>query len=265
LAGPIDYQNARGARFCAFDQAVDVVAALIAEFVESGIRAQALSRMRDLVRSSGVEDIWRRTEMRLGRPLVKLSTDCIRSSAVATTRAPLGLLLQSDASRCTIGAVPPLGRCGAAAFDAVADAAERFGRGEIRLTPWRSFLLADVAIEDAPKALGALKAAGFIVAEDHAMAHRIACSGTAGCASALADVRRDAEKLGASFGGTVHLSGCAKSCAVPGAADVTMVGVADGLYDLHRRVPAEGSRFGVLIAARVAIDQARQLIAELHS
>ena len=265
LAGAIDYGNAHDARLCAVDQAADVVAALVTEFIESGVHAKGLSRMRDLVRASDADDIWRHSEARLGRPLAKVSADRIQSNAVATTRAPLGLLLQNDASRCAVAAAPQLGRCGVAAFNAVADAAERFGQGEIRLTPWRSFLLPDVAAKEAPDALRTLEAAGFIVAEDHAMSHRIACSGIVGCASALADVQSDAWKLDAPFSGTVHLSGCAKSCAVPGTADVTLVAVADGLYDLYRRESVDRSRFGTPIASRIAIGHARQLMSELHS
>jgi precorrin-3B synthase len=265
LAGPIDYETAHGVRFCAPDEAADVVAALIAEFIDSGVRRHGASRMRDLLRVTDADDIWRRTGMRLGRPLAKLSADRIRSRATPTTRAPMGVFLQRDASRCAIGAVPPLGRTDIAAFNAVADAADRFGRGEIRLTPWRGFLLADVAAQDAQEALRMLDAAGFIVSEGHAMAHRIACSGMAGCASALADVQRDARKLALGFAGNIHLSGCAKSCAVPGTADVTLVAVADGLYDLYRRAPAGGLRFGTLIASRVGIDQVSQLLSEIRA
>jgi precorrin-3B synthase len=265
LAGPIDYETGRGMRFCTPDEAADVIATLIAEFIESGVRRHGVSRMRDLLRVTDADDIWRRTEMRLGRPLAKLSADRVRSRATLTMRAPLGVFLQRDPSHCAIGVVPPLGRTGVAAFNVVADAAERFGRGEIRLTPWRGFLLPDVAVPDASDALHMLDDAGFIVTGDHAMAHRIACSGMAGCASALADVQGDAEKIASGFTGTMHLSGCAKSCAVPGTADVTLVAIADGLYDLYRRAPAGGSRFGTLIASRVGIDRARQLMSEFRA
>jgi len=265
LASPIDYEAANGARFCAPNEAADLVAVLIAEFINSGVRRHGVSRMRDLLRLIDAAEIWRRIELGIGRPLEQMPNARVNTHAVPTMRAPLGAIAQSDTSRRAIGAMPPLGRTGVEAFKTVADAAERFGRSEIRLTPWRSFLIPDIDVENAPEALHTLRDAGFIVSGHDPMAQRIACIGTQGCASAIADVQHDAGQLDSAFTGTVHLSGCSKSCAVPGSADVTLVAVADGLYDLYRRRPIPGSRFGALIASRIGIARASQLIAELPS
>jgi precorrin-3B synthase len=82
--------------------------------------------------------------------------------------------------------------------------------------------------------------------------------------SALSDVQRDAALLAKSgaLSSSVHLSGCGKSCAVPGAADFTLVAISGGLYDLYHRAPGGDGRFGSLIAEHIDPDSARRLMME---
>ena len=69
-----------------------------------------------------------------------------------------------------------------------------------------------------------------------------ACPGQPDCANASVMTRRDAARLAAAArpllqtGGQIHVSGCAKGCAHPGPAALTLVGD-DGAY----RVVVEGS------------------------
>ena len=64
-----------------------------------------------------------------------------------------------------------------------------------------------------------------------------ACVGAPACRSASVDARGGASRIAASLsaigGETLHISGCAKSCAHRGPASVTLVG-RDGRYDLVR-------------------------------
>jgi len=82
----------------------------------------------------------------------------------------------------------------------------------------------------------------------------LACSGSAGCRSALADTQRDAMLL-AGFGirAGLHLSGCEKSCASAQAAPHTLVAVAPGRYDLYRRADGAASRFGEKLASSLTV------------
>jgi precorrin-3B synthase len=70
-------------------------------------------------------------------------------------------------------------------------------------------------------------------------------------------------KHGSAF--PVHLSGCTKSCAAMRAEPATLVGVAPGLYDLYRRAPKAGTRFGQLVATRITIDEAAERLAAFTS
>ena len=135
---------------------------------------------------------------------------------------------------------PPIGRIGAIAFGAalpfgvalaplwiaLADLAERYG-GVLRLTPWRTVLIA--GLPD-PQTLADL---GLIIDPDDPRLRVAACPGQPGCASATVPTRPIAARLCPPPGITVHVSGCAKGCAHPGPATVTLVGQ-DGCFGVVR-------------------------------
>ncbi len=116
----------------------------------------------------------------------------------------------------------------------VADLAERFGDGQVALSPGRSIWLRGVALGWHAALAAQAANGGLIVQMDDLRLRLHACAGRSGCATAHADVRADALRLvdHAPEKG-LHVSGCAKGCAHPGAAAITLVsrGVAGG-YDL---------------------------------
>ncbi|KFL26487.1 hypothetical protein JP74_12095 [Devosia sp. 17-2-E-8] len=151
-----------------------------------------------------------------------------------------------------IGARPPLGRLTPEMLEGLATLAEREGDGTIRLTPHQSVILPGLVRPD--MALSALEALGLVTAPDHPLSDMLACSGSSGCRSALADTQRDAMLL-AGFGirAGLHLSGCEKSCASAQAAPHTLVAVAPGRYDLYRRADGAASRFGEKLASSLTV------------
>ena len=112
------------------------------------------------------------------------------------------------------GVAAPFGRLEAAELKRVATTT---GVRELRLSPWRALYL-DAPVE------------GLIVDENDPVLRIEACPGAPACASSTVDTRRDAVRLAArKFGGTIHVSGCAKGCARSAAADLTLVGM-NGRY-----------------------------------
>ena len=116
----------------------------------------------------------------------------------------------------------PFGAMNAAVLTALADLAG----GELRLTPWRAILLPGAPD---PAALAAL---GLIVSPDDPLLRVSACPGQPGCASATVRTRDLAARL--RLGVDVHVSGCSKGCAHPGAAALTLVG-REGRFDVVRQ------------------------------
>lgn len=126
----------------------------------------------------------------------------------------------------------PFGAADAAMLDAVAGLAERFGEGWLRVTSARELVL--TGLQGDPAALLREAAtAGFITEPGDPRRRIAACAGRPACASAQADVRADATRLAPTWTGpaTLHVSGCAKGCAHPGAAAITLVATPLG-YDM---------------------------------
>lgn len=100
--------------------------------------------------------------------------------------------------------------------------------GPLRATPWRMIL-----IEGATKAPDI---PGLITVPDDARRNVIACTGAPACPQALVATRPLARALGPSLapGQMLHVSGCAKGCAHPGPAALTLVGRLGGTFDLIR-------------------------------
>ena len=122
----------------------------------------------------------------------------------------------------------PFGRLTGATLTALAELTE-----EIRITPWRALLL----VRPVRGAAVAAAALGGILSPDDRRLKLTACSGVGGCDVGTTDTHATALAI-AERAGTllnrvrmVHVSGCTKGCAHPGAADVTLT-ARDGVYDV---------------------------------
>lgn len=100
------------------------------------------------------------------------------------------------------------------------------GLGPIRVTPWRMLLVEGLAmLPDLP---------GLITDAADPMQRVIACTGAPGCLQAHAATRPLARALAPHVPGLLHVSGCAKGCAHPGAAPLVLTATPTG-FDLIRR------------------------------
>ncbi|MCB8875692.1 hypothetical protein [Acidisoma silvae] len=129
---------------------------------------------------------------------------------------------------------PAFGQMTAAAFGGLARLAQTHGDGHLRPTPWKSLCIAGVRSGDATGLLASAQSLGFITTADDGRLSIVTCAGQPACArgevethmaaAMLAQHRRASDSL-------IHLSGCAKGCAHPGKAPLTLIG-RDGLFDL---------------------------------
>ena len=97
----------------------------------------------------------------------------------------------------------------------------------LRLTPWRMIL-----IEGRRKMP---QHEGLVTRADDPLLRVVACTGAPDCLEAQAETRKLAAALAPHIAtdARLHVSGCAKGCAHPGASDITLVGTPDG-FDLVR-------------------------------
>jgi len=153
--------------------------------------------------------------------------------------SPVGFIAYAGTERGAFGLGLPFGQTDAATLEHLADLAERFADGTLRLSPWRAILLGSVRSDDVAALLAA--ADGLIVDATDRRLSMAACIGSAGCASGTVRARDDAAILAsAGWTGFLHVSGCAKGCAHPVAAAVTLVGDG-GSYNLVRHGRADAT------------------------
>lgn len=151
--------------------------------------------------------------------------------APAEPRAPLGPFALSDGTDAfSVGL--PFGAGEAGLLAALADAAEAAGARDIRPAPGRVLLATGLAAQRAGSFAAAAERLGCLTRADDPRAFLAACPGAPACACAVFPARALAGEVAAALAplldGTVsvHLSACAKGCAHPAPATLTLVGIA---------------------------------------
>ena len=126
----------------------------------------------------------------------------------------------------------------------LADLADHYGNGELRLTVWQSLLIPNVPDAYCATLVRAVNSLGFFT-DAHATAGCvIACTGNKGCKYAAADTKGHARALMSHLRKrgpeldlpvNLHLTGCAHSCAQHYCGDIGGVGtrLADGREGYH--------------------------------
>jgi precorrin-3B synthase len=178
---------------------------------------------------------------------------------VARPAALLGVHPLGSAAFVGIGL--PFGRIAAEDLASVAREAAEHGARELRLTPWRTMLAPVPSIQLAQGLSGELAKDSFILDSADPRCRIAACPGAPDCLHATTPVRSDAAILakqitGAPGSGTLlHVSGCAKGCAHPRAAQMTLVG-RSGRYDLV----LDGTPSAPAIRRNLTVDEAGEAI-----
>ena len=122
----------------------------------------------------------------------------------------------------------PFGRLTCATLAALASAC-----AEIRITPWRALIL----VAPSADAEHVARTRGAILSHADRRLKLTACSGAGGCDVGTTDTHATALAIADRAGPLldhvrmVHVSGCAKGCAHPATADVTLT-ARDGVYDV---------------------------------
>jgi precorrin-3B synthase len=246
-------------------QVTGLVRALLHTFLD--LAAADATRMRHLLATHSVDTLLQHAQTYVDFPLVRdtsLANWQRATPADATLR--LGAHTQRVVGLQHVGGQPPLGRLDAVTLHGLATLSQQRGNGTLRVTPWQSVLLPDIAANTAPAVLAEMNALGLACDPAQPITHLIACAGSTGCAKSLADTKADALRLADCLPDSVdvHLSGCPRSCAAAHCAPYTLLAAAPGLYDLYRRDGQPG--FGSCVAHQLTIEQAADMLDPLaHS
>ncbi|SEM91303.1 precorrin-3B synthase [Loktanella fryxellensis] len=195
--------HATGRRVADAAQAVDLALALARWFIASG----------------GVGADGR------GRMARHLAAGAVLPAAFAGDALPNAAAAPPPPGACDMGLIvaPAFGQLTPAALRSLAAT----GATALHITPWRMVLLTGVThLPSLPD---------LITAPGDPLLSVVACTGAPGCPQASVETRALARRLAPHLapGARLHVSGCAKGCALPRAATLTLIGRA-GRFDLVR-------------------------------
>jgi len=217
LAG--DAASATPLGLAAQDAAVEIVSDLLAAIAALGPEARAADPLRD----NGIGRLW----AALGTRIVPAAPLPMRPPAepIAVHRLKNGT--------CALGLGLAFGHAQAEALVELASIAEANGARWVRLVPDRALLLGPLVEAKAVAVRKAAERLGFIVDARDPRRRIVACPGAPSCTSGLIAARPIAAELARHMPVSpewtpVHVSGCAKGCAHPAPAPLTIVGTSQG-------------------------------------
>jgi ferredoxin-nitrite reductase len=219
-------------------ESVALAAAMIRVFAENGDRTdRKKARLKYLVDRWGVDKFLAETEKLLAFPLMRLvASECAPRGRIDRA-GHIGVHAQAQDGLSYIGISVPVGRLPVAQMRAVADVAERFGSGEIRLTVWQNLIVPNLPDANLEAAKAMLDAAGLKFAAGAVLSGTVACTGNQGCKFAQTDTKTHAVALANLLDDrfptmtqpvNLHVTGCPNSCAQHYIGDIGLMGVKVG-------------------------------------
>jgi ferredoxin-nitrite reductase len=239
------------------EQCIDVIEQVLEIYVEHGDRTnRRRARLSYLIDSWGMQRFVAELQARLGRlwsasssaapggeaapfaepgPLLLAAAEDCQLPAPPDASAHIGFHNQKPRGRSYVGVVVPLGQLSLAQARGIADIADEYGSGEVRLTPHQNLIipgLQDTQLHRVKEALGGLSLTWSASAFRTGL---VACTGSAGCQLAVGDTKRRGEELVQKLEAQVqlttaieqplriHISGCPHSCAQHTIADIGLL------------------------------------------
>jgi ferredoxin-nitrite reductase len=131
-----------------------------------------------------------------------------------------------------VGIAVPVGQITPRQMLRLAELAENYGSGEIRLTVWQNLIIPNVPDSFVPTLKRALEKAGFTTKQSHVASGIIACTGNRYCKFAQSDTKGHAlqltswleKKIELDQPVNIHLTGCPNSCAQHYMGDIGCLG-----------------------------------------
>lgn len=204
------------------DECVHVAAAIVRVFIRNGDRSdRKKARLKYLLDAWGFDRFLAAVEKELGHSLRRVDSDRLQIAQSDDRWAHVGFHPQKQAGMSYVGVVLPVGRMTCDQMGGLASIAERFGRGEIRLTVWQNLLISHISNRDIDAVKHAIEALGLDWDASIIRSGLVACTGSAGCKFAGADTKSHAlalagyleERLTLDRPINIHLTGCHNSCA----------------------------------------------------
>jgi ferredoxin-nitrite reductase len=201
-----------------------VVAALVRVFIERGCRTdRKRARLKHLLEKMSLEEFLAHTETKLGKKLTRAPYDpaTMRWASQELPHSHVGDFPQKQRGLNYVGATVTVGEITPKQMIRIAEIADLYGSGEIRLTVWQNFIIPNIPDAYVETVKKALRKVGFETTQSNLRSGLIACTGNSYCKFAQANTKGTAraiadhleKKLSLDTPINIHLTGCPNSCA----------------------------------------------------
>lgn len=221
ITGHEDFARDTGV-LCTRDECSDIAGAICRVFIDTGGRTdRKKARMKYVLDDIGFEGYLEKVEEKLGYKLKRFDLSKCEQREPADRYAHVGFHRQKQDGISYVGVVLPVGRIQSDQVRGLADIAEKYGSGEVRLTVWQNVLVPGIKESDIDAVKAAIEDLGLHHEAANVRAGLVACTGSAGCKFAGADTKAHAMAIAHYMEGRVeldkplniHVTGCHHSCA----------------------------------------------------
>ncbi len=218
------------------EQVNQLMVALLRVFIKEGDRTnRKKARFKYVVERLGLDGVISAAEALLPFKLARLAEDSpcqVPRTFSQQGHSHVGVYPQKQDGLNYLGAAVPVGQLTAKQLDRIADVADSYGTGEIRLTVWQNFIVPNVATAFVATAAKALQRAGFTTEQSNLKSGFIACTGNRYCKFAASDTKGHAismmeyldKRVKLDRPVNIHFTGCAHSCAQHFMGDIGLLG-----------------------------------------
>ena len=221
------------------DKMVKVVLAMVRVFIAKGNRGdRKKARLKHLLEKMPLSEYLAETEKLLGFKLTPSPYDSakLRWASQELNHSHIGDFPQKQSGLNYVGVTIPVGQITPKQMMRVAELADLYGSGEIRLTVWQNFIIPNVSDAFVPTLKKALAKCGLGTAQSNVASGIIACTGSRYCKFAQADTKSHALELTKHLEKhveldqpvNIHFTGCPNSCAQHFMGDIGLMGVKTG-------------------------------------
>jgi ferredoxin-nitrite reductase len=213
-----------------------VIVALVRVYIANGNRGdRKKARLKHLLDSWSLEKYLAETEKLLGTPLRRAPAEAPLAETGLTpvrSHSHIGVYAQKQKGLNFVGVAMPVGQITPKQMVRVAEIADLYGSGEIRLTVWQNFIIPNVPDAFVDTVRKALRRVGFDTQQSHLRGGLIACTGNSYCKYAQSNTKAHAlaladhleKKLTLDQPINIHLTGCPNSCAQHYMGDIGLLG-----------------------------------------
>ncbi len=212
-----------------------VVAAVVRVYIEKGCRTnRKRARLKHLLETMSFDEYLALVEKKLGTTLRRAPYDLaqMRWASQELAHSHVGDYPQKQKGFSYVGATCPVGNITPKQMLRVAELAELYGNGEVRLTVWQNFIIPNVPEAFVPTLKKALDKAGLPTKQSNLASGVIACTGNSYCKFAQANTKGHAlevikqleKRLELDQPVNIHVTGCPNSCAQHYMGDIGCLG-----------------------------------------